>query len=281
MIFQISNPIFKELIHLNLVKKKRLRIISTKTRDKKMNVYQDIKTRVIFLEKYFTNNFYKKKNVKLKKFFDDDIRRYKKFSNLIKNKSLLDFGCGWGGFLKNFKNKKNNYGVEVRKDCINYINKKLDLKIFQNLDQIKKKFEFITLFHVLEHIPKQIETLKMLKKKLKKNGTIIIEVPHAKDFLIETVNLKSFKNFTFWSEHLILHTEESLNKFLKLAGFKKIEFIYYQRYNINNHFKWILENKPNGHNENKKMFNVNIQKRYNSFLENSKLTDTLIAIAKI
>ena len=78
-----------------------------------------------------------------------------------------------------------------------------------------------------------------------------------------------------------MHTEESLNKFLKLAGFKKIEFIYYQRYNINNHFKWILENKPNGHNENKKMFNVNIQKRYNSFLENSKLTDTLIAIAKI
>ena len=40
------------------------------------------------------------------------------------------------------------------------------------------------MFHVLEHIPYQIETLKVLKSKLKNKGKIIIEVPHAEDFLI-------------------------------------------------------------------------------------------------
>lgn len=59
------------------------------------------------------------------------------------------------------------------------------------------------MFHVLEHIPHQLETLKILRKKLKKNGKIIIEVPHSEDFLLEFDELIEFKHFTFWSEHLI------------------------------------------------------------------------------
>ena len=70
------------------------------------------------------------------------------------------------------------------------------------------------MFHVLEHIPYQIDTLKILKSKLKKGGKIIIEVPHAEDFLILQEELKEFKNFTFWSEHLILHTYKSLKSIL-------------------------------------------------------------------
>ena len=40
------------------------------------------------------------------------------------------------------------------------------------------------MFHVLEHIPYQIDTLKLVNSKLKKGGKIIVEVPHAEDFLI-------------------------------------------------------------------------------------------------
>lgn len=280
MVKRISNPIFNELIDINLIKKINLKIISKKTRDKKMDVYQDEKSRIILLQKYSKNNFYKNKNVSLKKFFNDDLRRYNKFKNLIGNKKILDFGCGWGGFLNKFKNKKNKFGVEIRKECIKYINYNLKFKVFNNLSEINQKFDFISLFHVLEHIPNQIIILKKIRKKLKKDGKIIIEVPHAKDFLIETLNLKSFKNFTFWSEHLILHTEESLCKILNIAGFKVVNFEYLQRYNINNHFKWIIENKPNGHNDYKGMFNDKIKKRYIQFLQNIKQTDTILVTAK-
>ena len=81
--------------------------------------------------------------------------------------------------------------------------------------------------------------------------------------------MKSFKNFTFWSEHLILHTEDLkiaglLSKILKIAGFKIVNFEYFQRYNINNHFKWIIENKPNGHNDYKgKCLVTKSEERYN------------------
>ena len=70
--------------------------------------------------------------------------------------------------LDKFKNKKNKFGVEVRMECIKYINNNLKFKLFNKLIQINQKFDFISLFHVLEHLPNQITILKKLKKKLKK-----------------------------------------------------------------------------------------------------------------
>ena len=148
------------------------------------------------------------------------------------------------------------------------------------MDDVEYKFNLITMFHVLEHIPHQVKILKALKKKLNKNGKIIIEVPHAKDFLIECLNIKEFKNFTFWSEHLVLHTIKSLEKVIKKAGFKKIKLIYFQRYNINNHFGWIIKGKPGGHDFYKKLFGKNFQERYEVFLKKKGYTDTIIATAE-
>ena len=49
--FQISNPIFKELIKLKLAKKRTIQILFKETRDKKIRVLQDKISKVIFLEK--------------------------------------------------------------------------------------------------------------------------------------------------------------------------------------------------------------------------------------
>ena len=86
-----------------------------------------------------------------------------------------------------------------------------------------------------------------IKSKLKNKGKIIIEVPHAEDFLILQNELKEFKNFTFWSEHLILHTYKSLETVLLNSGFKKIKINFFQRYNFSNHLGWFLRRKPGGH----------------------------------
>ena len=56
--FQISNPIFKDLIKFKIVKKNNIKILFNRTRDKKIRVLQDIKSKIIFLEK----NFNKPKN---------------------------------------------------------------------------------------------------------------------------------------------------------------------------------------------------------------------------
>ena len=89
----------------------------------------------------------------------------------------------------------------------------------------------------------------------------------------------AFKKFTFWAEHLILHTEASLRKILKKSGFKKIRIEYYQRYNFANHLGWFIMKKPGGHNFYKKISDKKIEKNYEDYLKRIKKTDTLIAIA--
>ena len=109
---------------------------------------------------------------------------------------------------------------------------------------------------------------------------LIIEVPHAGDILLNHYKSDKFKKFTFWSEHLILHSEKSLLNLLNIVGFSSIEVKYYQRYNIFNHLFWLSDGKPGGHKITKFKDN-NLIKSYNNFLVNNKNTDTLIAYCYI
>jgi 2-polyprenyl-3-methyl-5-hydroxy-6-metoxy-1,4-benzoquinol methylase len=297
----MRNPIFNELIKLKLISKSNLFTISNKTRDRKIKVLQDLKTKIIFLDKYNTSNKYysslkyrdddrkvsnklKKKIANVKTFsgniktsiIEDDNRRAIQFEKILKNKDILDFGCGWGGFLRDIKNYKSISGVELRKECIDYIKK---INISNNINFIDKKFDIITMFHVLEHIPYQVETLKLLRSKLKNKGKIIIEVPSAQDFLLSFDELKEFKNFSFWSEHLVLHTEKSLIKILQKSGFSKIRIEYFQRYSFANHLGWFIKKQPGGHSFYENITDNKINLEYANYLKRKKKTDTLIAVA--
>ena len=299
---RITNPIYIELKKLKLIKDKNLFVLNKKTRDRKIRVIKDSKTKVIFLEKYLTriNHYSSLKNydefkigkAKIKKIkttsgyiktniiINEDLRRYELFKKELTNKHILDFGCGWGGLMKNIKKYKSLCGVEVREQCISYIKKKIKkINIYNNINLVKNKVDIITMFHVLEHLPNQVDTLKSLKSKLRRGGKIIIEVPHAQDFLILQNNLKEFKNFTFWSEHLILHTQKSLRKILTKSGFRNIKFQYYQRYGFANHLGWFIERKPSMGKIYNNIFNKKLQKAYVENLKQLGQTDTLLVVA--
>lgn len=297
----MKNPIFNELKKLKLIKDSNLKTLNNKTRDKRIRVIKDLKTKIIFLEKYITSkdNYkdYLRKDAKVNKkkknqiklllsnvttpIIDDDIRRLTQFKKYFKNKNILDFGCGWGGFLRNIKNYKSLSGIELRKDCINHIKTNIPrITVSDNLETFDQKFDLITMFHVLEHMPYQVDILKALKSKLKNKGKIILEVPHAEDFLILQDELKEFKNFIFWSEHLILHTMKSLKTILLKSGFKKINIQYYQRYNFSNHLGWLIKKKPGGHKLFKKIISDKLNLAYCENLKKLGQTDTLIAIAE-
>jgi len=299
------NPVIHEFDQLGIINKKKLIEISKTTRDKKIRVYQEQKSGVVLIEKYLTNLKYysetKAKNkqsnkhdskfsytkIKNRKYvktanLHDDIRRNLSFSYLMKNKSILDYGCGWGSFLQLGKNiAKKLSGVEIRKNCIDYITKKNNfINLKTNLENFDEKFDLITAFHVLEHLPNQVGSLLAMRKKLNPNGKLIIEVPSAHDLLLQINELKEFKKFTFWSEHLVLHTKSSLNQVLIKAGFKKIKISFIQRYDLNNHIGWLTKKKPGGHDFYKSLFKKKDNDAYREFLMKIEKTDTLIAIAK-
>ena len=299
------NPIIQELKKLKLINPKKIVCLNNRTRDKKVRVLKD-PSGIIFLEKNLIDdgyyNFKKDKddttplyekqkrksgniktldgNIKIP-IIEDYFRRATQFKKILKNKDVLDFGCGWGGFLKNVKNAKSLSGVDLRKECIDYIQHKLKkINISNNINSFNKNFDVITMFHVLEHIPYQVDTMKFLKSKLKNKGKIIVEVPHARDFLILQDELKEFKNFTFCAEHLITHTSKSLKTILSKSGFKNIKIQYFQRYNLSNHLGWFLKRKPGGHNFYNKIVSDRLNLSYCENLVKLKQTDTIIAIAE-
>ncbi len=293
----ISNPVYKDLLKLKLIKSKNLRVISNNTRNKRIKVIQDTKEKIIFLQKYLTTkNYYRqsknniiinkntivvinKKKIKLSG-LDDNVRRYKQFKKLLNNKYVLDYGCGSGNFLKKIKNTKHIYGVEISKNHIKHLAKSKQFKIKENIFDFKNKFDVVCLFHVLEHLPNQIKSLKEIKSKMKKKGKIIIEVPHANDILFSIIKNNSFKKFTFWEQHLILHTKKSLKKILIYSGFKNINIKFFQRYGIDNHLGWIIDNEPGGHTRYKDV-KQDLNLKYKKKLEKKEYSDTLIATATI
>lgn len=277
---------------LNLSKKKSTYLFKKSTRDnKKLKVYRDHESGVIFIKSHFNEKtYYDYKYNDLqsinKKEEIEDIENYKRrtnrFKELCKNKKILDFGCGSGSFLiKNKSVAKEVCGVELNHFCRKFLNKKkIDCKK-DMLDFPNNYFDTIFSFHVFEHLNNPINFLRNAKKKLKKNGTLVIEVPHANDALINFYKSNEFIKFTLWSQHLILHTEKSLNKFFKKANYKNISIEGCQRFKISNHLHWLSNGKPGGQKTFiKKIQTKELEKAYDNSLIKNKLTDTLYVIAK-
>lgn len=112
------------------------------------------------------------------------------------HKNLLDIGCGTGDFLLNCKNNDwSVVGVEPNMNARNLAETKLcennTSKIFSEISLIgSEKFDVITLWHVLEHIPDLNEYISKLKLMLKPNGVLVVAVPNYKCY-----DAKYYKEF--------------------------------------------------------------------------------------
>lgn len=176
----------------------------------------------------------------------DDLRRYMFLESMIENRSLLDFGSGNGGFLKLARESALEIaGIELERAVIKYYESE-EIPVFNSVGQIRKKYDVITLFHVLEHFIDPIKNLQELMDILSDEGKIIIEVPNANDALLSIYENEAFSRFTYWSCHLYLFTYHTLWLLAKRVGLK-IDFIkHIQRYPLSNHLYWLSRNSPGG-----------------------------------
>jgi SAM-dependent methyltransferase len=154
-----------------------------------------------------------KKSENLKKI--NIIRRYLPVSG-----KLLDVGCGMGAFLFCIKKKipkLNLTGLEVSAKNIKYL-ENYDINLINGFFiKQKKQFDVITCLQVLEHVFDLNKFITNLKNSLKKNGKLVIEVPHVIDF-------KKLKrnHIRFYSPHLRYFPEKFLIQLFKKYKFKKI-----------------------------------------------------------
>ena len=183
---------------------------------------------------------------------NDDLRRLNFLKDKIKNKKILDFGCGNGGFLLlSEKFTDINNGIELEESMFPYFKSK-GLQVWKSLDDAliksEHKYDVITSFHVFEHLSDPIYILSQLSNLLSKRGEIIIEVPNANDALLTFYKNSDFSDFTYWSQHLFLYNEININELVKKAGLKLNWVKQIQRYKLSNHLYWLSNGKPGGHN---------------------------------
>ncbi len=98
-------------------------------------------------------------------------------------KKVLDFGAGTGDFLQEARKKGWTItGVEPNPGAREKSTAK-GIHLYKNLSEIKsEKFQIITLWHVLEHLPNLEDQIKMLTEILEQEGTLIIAVPNFKSY---------------------------------------------------------------------------------------------------
>lgn len=197
----------------------------------------------------------------------DDERRGRMFGGYLM-KPYLDFGCGNGRFARDF----NGYGVDPCLDDSWYGG-------FTSLDAlgvacVRGVFQIVTAFHVVEHLSDPIDTLAELRSYMAPGARLIVEVPHARDWLL--TNCEAFRRFSLWSEHLILHTRETLSALLRTAGFVVDRIEGFQRYPLSNHHHWLTKGEPGCFDEEHAL-----DREYANLLCKRDETDTLIAWARV
>tara|TARA_A100001011_G_scaffold361595_1_gene409818 strand:+ start:238 stop:1086 length:849 start_codon:yes stop_codon:yes gene_type:complete len=280
----MTNNIFKDLIDLKLTSTSTHKVFSENTRDKAgLKVYRDEISGVIFIKDYFIGVQHYENDPKESVFIYerkiDNDRRVKSLKQFYIDKEILDFGCEYGDFLKSTKDLViSSIGIELTTELVKQI-KDMGIRAEKDINLVKdNSLDTIFCFHCLEHVENQRDILNLMYKKLRVGGKIIIEVPHANDFLLH--NSKEFMKFSLWSEHLILHTYQSLKLFLEDSSFKDIYIKGIQRFPLSNHLNWLSKGTPAGHKNNFSLILSNdLEDEYCKSIISANMCDTLMAIA--
>ena len=292
----MSNKIQELLIDLKLSTEDSFSEFYPRVRDRDdVSVLRCNKTGVLLLSRtdHITHSNYEEKaqltywNAKSRKevlndTLEDSLRRAAQFKYAICNKKWLDVGSGLGGVLDELVSfSKKTVVVEPQVDARACM-LEIGYDVYPYVSDVPDNdFEVVTLFHVFEHLAEPLDMLRNIKQRMKKGATLVIEVPHANDFLISCLALEEFKAFTFWSEHLILHTRASLYAILHQAGFRDILIKGIQRYPLANHLHWLSKKEPGGHKKRSELRTERLDSAYADMLASIDCTDTLMVTARL
>lgn len=208
----------------------------------------------------------------------DDERRYKYLKNVLSTKSVLDFGCGAGGFLSLANQVTQSItGLELDQNIRGHLENVEGIRMFASLDELKGCYDIITMFHVLEHLSDPARILSQLSAHLNPEGRIIVEIPNSDDALLTLYGNEAFSRFTYWSCHLYLFNPSTLSLVADKAGLK-VDFIQQvQRYPLSNHLYWLANGKPGGHEHWGYLDSYELHAAYEKQLASIGKCDTLLA----
>ncbi len=152
--------------------------------------------------------------------------------------NVLDIGCGNGEFLSDMLELGwDIWGLDTSKVAVANVQKRLNLTASKikvgepTTIKFLQKFDVITMWHVLEHVPNPIAFLTAVKRQLQLGGKLILEVPNS-DSLVMGI-FKDVYNWQMIPEHIFYYSPKSLAYLLTQIGFKEISFDFPPRAILN------------------------------------------------
>ena len=137
----------------------------------------------------------------------------------IKNKNILDVGCGAGYYSRLLikKNAKKVYALDGSKKMLKNINTKGIIKINQNAEnfKIKNKFDRVVCAGLLEFVDSAEKVLINIKKYSKKNCKLVILCPND-NFLAKLYKIYHLKN----NIRIKLFSTHKIENILNNSGWK-------------------------------------------------------------
>lgn len=152
-------------------------------------------------------------------------QRLKFFKENGFNGKILDIGCGSGLFLKTLSESYNDIeGVDVSHKALDFARKEFFLNVsgksIEKLSEERKRYNIITLLHVVEHFINPVHELKKILGLLDDRGFCFIEVPNFYSIKFRLSGYK-WKGGNHPLYHRSFFTAKSLEDTLRRSGFKK------------------------------------------------------------
>ena len=225
-------------------------------------------------KKMFSNYLYTSSTSKVfREHFEKSAKKYIKEFKLKKKSYIIDVGSNDGIALTPFQNLgfKNILGIEPAKNLAKLANKKR-IKTFngflsiKNLRKIKKGADIILASNVFAHSDNLKEMAECMKRLIKKDGTIIIEV----QYLLNTLKDLTFDNiyhehYNYWSLTSLVNFFKQFN--LEIYNVEKIQthggsiriYVKKARTKINKNVKSLLKEEEK--------FGIKKYKTYKNFAD--------------
>jgi len=202
------------------------------------NPYYDEKTLKSFYKNEYRQIYSGSKKAK-DVFFEEQVMIGKKIikyiekstKELVDEKIVFEVGCGAGGILKAFKNRRCQvFGCDFGNEYLQK-GKKEGIELVEGDSSVLRSFgkaDIVVLNHVLEHFLNPVTELKKISSLLKPSGILYVAVPgllhHRKSYGSLRWYLQNAHVYSFYLSSL----EYVLNKagFRKISGSEKIKSIF-------------------------------------------------------
>lgn len=143
-----------------------------------------------------------------------------------RGRRLLDVGCGPGFFLSTAREFGwDPAGVEISSVAVEFGARSYGLEIHRgdllDLGLPSRSFDVITMWHLLEHLPKPMATLRVARRLLREGGWLVVEVPNFQS-LVSRLTARPYRGATHPRFHRQSFSHRTLERALRDAGFEEI-----------------------------------------------------------